>query len=217
MTREQVLAEVIARLPLPVDDDCVLVAVDGVDGAGKTTFADALAVALTAEGRQVARVLLDDFHHVRRIRHSRGSDSPEGFWLDSYDYERFTQYVLEPLGPGGHRRYRPRGHDLDSDATLCPEQITAEAGTVVVVDGLFLHRDELRHRWRLSIFLDVPFTETARRMAHRDGSHADPDHPSMRRYVGGQQIYLHTCEPHTRASLVIDNTDPESPRIVQRA
>jgi uridine kinase len=70
---------------------------------------------------------------------------------------------------------------------------------VLVLDGLFLHRDELARCWDLSVFLEVPFTETARRMAVRDGTHPDPDHPSIRRYVGGQRLYNRACTPHGRA------------------
>ena len=54
-------------------------------------------------------------------------------------------------------------------------------------------------------------------MAERDGSSADPTHPSMRRYVDGQRHYLATCEPHRRATLVIDNSDPQSPKFTAEA
>ena len=83
---------------------------------------------------------------------------------------------------------------------------------VVIVEGMFLHRDELAGRWDLSVFLDVPFAETARRMAARDGSVPDPEHPSMRRYVEGQRRYLAGCDPRQRATLVVDNTEPRAPR-----
>jgi uridine kinase len=42
-------------------------------------------------------------------------------------------------------------------------------------------------------------------MAARDGSEPDPEHPSLRRYVEGQRIYLSRCRPHERATLVIAN------------
>lgn len=64
------------------------------------------------------------------------------------------------------------------------------------------------HRWDWSVFLDVPFTETARRMALRDGSHPDPEHPTNRRYVEGQRIYLASCGPLERATVVMANTPP---------
>lgn len=60
------------------------VGIDGVDGAGKTIFADELAVALRGFGRPAVRVSLDGFHNPRHVRYRGGRSSPEGFWLDSY-------------------------------------------------------------------------------------------------------------------------------------
>lgn len=51
--RRAVLAEVAEATPTPGGGGgAVRVAVDGVDGAGKTFFADQLAGVLTAEGRR---------------------------------------------------------------------------------------------------------------------------------------------------------------------
>jgi len=36
----------------------------------------------------------------------------------------------------------------------------AEPGSVLVFDGIFLHRPELRNAWSLSIFLDASFDVT---------------------------------------------------------
>ncbi|GGN46522.1 uridine kinase [Actinoplanes campanulatus] len=191
------------------------IGVDGVDGAGKTVLADELAAQLRVPGRPVVRVSLDDFHHVRAVRHRQGRDSPRGFWEDSYDYDRFRRDVLEPFGPGGSRRYRAAAHDLETDVVLDGEPCAADPGAVLIVDGLFLHRDELVPVWDLSVFLDVPFEETARRMADRDGTSPDPDHPGMRRYVEGQRLYFAACAPQDRATILIDNRDFAAPRIIR--
>lgn len=56
------------------------------------------------------------------------------------------------------------------------------------------------------MFLDVPFSISVRRMAERDGTHPDPEHPSMRRYVEGQRIYVSRCHPAERATHVVQNS-----------
>lgn len=62
------------------------IAVDGFDGAGKTYLADELAAAI---GPSAVRVRVDDYLHPQEIRYARGRDSPEGFFLDSFDYAAF--------------------------------------------------------------------------------------------------------------------------------
>lgn len=140
--------------------------------------------------------------------------SPVGFWLDSYDYPRFVADVLDPLGPGGDRWYRSAAHDVVSDAAVDPPWERAPARAVVLVDGLFLHRDGVADRWDFSVFLDVPVAVTARRMAARDGTAPDPRHPSMRRYVDAQRIYVSDSSPARRATIVVDNTDVDAPTVV---
>jgi hypothetical protein len=58
------------------------------DGSGKTTFAAELAAAVRLLGRPAVGVSLDDFHNVRAVRYRQGRESPQGFWLGSYNYRR---------------------------------------------------------------------------------------------------------------------------------
>ncbi|MEV6599415.1 uridine kinase [Actinoplanes sp. NPDC051346] len=197
-----------------VSAGAVRVGVDGVDGVGKTTFARRLAAELETAGRSAIHISADGFHHPRAVRHRRGRDSAEGFWLDSYDYPALIANVLAPFGPAGNRRYRTAVHDVDTDEVLDLPWLTAPADAIVVVDGLFLHRDELAAHWDFSVFLSAPFEVTVPRMAARDGSHPDPAHPSQARYVQGQRRYFAACEPWQRASVVVDNTDVTRPRRV---
>ncbi len=87
-------AEAIADLPR---DRRTLVAVDGVDGAGKTTFADRLAPRLD---RPVVRACEDDFLNPAAIRHRRGRESPEGFFRDTYDLALLGRLLLDPFAAG---------------------------------------------------------------------------------------------------------------------
>ncbi|MEP6855263.1 MAG: uridine kinase [Pedococcus sp.] len=215
--RAALVATVAELVPAPVGDDCVRVGVDGVDGAGKSTFAAELGRALRDLGRPVLELSVDGWHRVRCERHARGRQSPVGFWLDSFDYDRLVAEALRPLGPGGSRCYRSAGHDVQTDEVLHPDLLSAPAGAVAVVDGLFLHRAELEGAFDLTIFLKVPFEVSAARMARRDGSPADPAHPELRRYVEAQRTYFAERSPWQRADLVVDNTDLAHPFLVESA
>ena len=97
----ELLAGFLLELELPHP---LRVAIDGPDGAGKTSLGDELAAVL-AGGRPVIRAGIDDFHNPRSDRLRRGPDSPEGYFLYSFNYEALRTLLLEPLGPDGSRRY----------------------------------------------------------------------------------------------------------------
>src|SRR5437763_15719630 len=95
------LASAIASLH---PDRTIRVAVDGVDGAGKTVLADALAPLVAHKGRPGIRTSVAAFHNPRSTRYARGKYSPDGFFLGSYDSGAFRRLLLERLGPGGAGR-----------------------------------------------------------------------------------------------------------------
>lgn len=211
--RSRLLDSLAAELLRRADRERILVAVDGVDGSGKTTFADELRRCI-ATVRPVVVIHLDDFLNPRAVRHARGRDSPKGFWLDSYDYETIERWVLDPLGSQGDGWYRPASYDVRGEHAVDSAAMKAPNDAVVLVEGMFLHRDGLASRWGASLLLDVPFVETARRMARRDGSSPDPSDPAHRRYVEGQRLYFRECRPWLRATWVVDNADVAGPKLI---
>ncbi|MBP1466453.1 hypothetical protein EYB53_012130 [Candidatus Chloroploca sp. M-50] len=190
------------------------VALDGVDGAGKTMFADELAPLLASAGRRVMRASVDSFHHPRMVRYRLGHASPEGFYRDSYDYAQLRTVLLDPLSPGGHGRYRSAVFDHRVDAPIIVAEAQALPGDILVFDGIFLHRPELRGYWDYSIFLHVNVEVSVQRCAQRDGGSPDPHAPENRRYVEGQQIYLREATPHQHASVVINHNDVAQPWVM---
>src|SRR5262245_17785996 len=193
------------------------VGVDGVDGAGKTTLADELAPAVHELGRSVIRASVDSFHNPRAIRYRRGRSSPDGFFLDSYDYALLRRVLLDPLTRGWSGRYRAAAFDHVTDRpTATPERV-APPKAVLIFDGIFLHRPGLSGYWDYSIFLRVGYDTSIPRCAQaRPGLSPDPYAESNRRYVEGQRIYLRTCEPEKLATVVIDNEDLDAPFVVTR-
>lgn len=213
--RAAFLTALAAEIPTPDGARNAIVGVDGVDGAGKTRLADDLA-RLWGASRPVVRLSIDGFHQVRERRYLRGPRSAEGFWLDSYDYDSFRREVVAPFR-AGEGNYLPAAHDVDTDRVLRGPRFPVPQGTTLLVDGIFLHREELRDVWDATVFLDVPFEVSARRMAERDGSPEDPEAAENARYVDGQRLYLERCRPAERATVLVDYADLERPVIVRGA
>ena len=190
----------------------VRVAIDGVDGVGKTTLANELADAIGR--RPVIRASIDGYHNPREVRYRKGRSSPEGYFKDSFNYPALIENLLVPLGPGGTRRYRRAVFDYRTDSEDITPIETAPENAVLIFDGVFLLRPELLPFWDLSIFLDAPFEMTIPRMAGRDGTPPEVDAPGNQRYIEGQKLYFRNCEPRGKANIVINNQDLASPEII---
>lgn len=193
----------------------VAVAVDGPDAAGKTTFADSLVDALPAP---VVRASIDGFHHPREVRLARGSLSPEGYYLDSFDYAALDHELLQPFATGS-THVRTRVHDHAHERAAVTEARDVPETAVLVVDGVFLLRPGLRDRWDVALHLHVPPEETLRRALVRDlglfGSEEAVRERYTQRYLPGQALYVADADPWAHADLVVDTTSPAEPRIVR--
>lgn len=193
-----------------------LVAIDGVDGAGKTHFADELAAQLRHRDVAVVRASVDGFHNPPEVRYGRGRNSPEGFFRDSYNYDALCGLLLEPL-QRGDRQFMRAVYDVHEEAPVdCQTTEDAFDRGVLIVDGIFLHRPELFHYWDYSVFLDVDFSVSIPRGAQRGYGDPDPSSASNSRYVEGQRMYLRECRPRGHADVVIDNNDLADAAITRR-
>ena len=132
LARSALLAELAARILRISVSHPVRVAIDGVDGSGKTTLANELIEPIKGHGREVIRASIDGFHRPRKERLRRGEYSPEGYYYDSFDYEAIWSNVLRPLGPGGNRAFRPAVFDYRRDDAVAVAPYVATADAVLV-------------------------------------------------------------------------------------
>ncbi|HPG74591.1 MAG TPA: uridine kinase [Rhodoglobus sp.] len=183
-------------------------AVDGVDGAGKTHFADALAERLGRNGHAVFRASIDGFHRPRAERYVKGPDSAEGFYADSFDYDLFRRVLVEPFRLGGSAGFVTAAWDVARDTAVEMAWQTGPQDATLIVDGIFLNRPQLRGLWNYSIWLEVPREIADARLTTRDGA------PAAQRYLGGQALYFAEADPRARATAIVDNSDFDHPRRV---
>ena len=186
-----------------------LLAIDGIDGAGKRPFADDLAERLGRGGHAVFRASIDRFHRPRAERYVRGEDSAEGYYRDSFDYDLFRRVLIEPFKLGGSTGFVTAAFDVERDRPVEMDWKTGPQDATLIVDGAFLNRPELRGLWNWSIWLDASDEQAAARLFELDGAAGQSS-----RYAGGQKLYLAEANPRLRASAIVDNTDPEHPRRV---
>lgn len=214
--RVAVLAAVAARIDALPADRPVRVAIDGVTAAGKSTFANELVAYVR---RPVVRATADDFYRPSSERYARGH-GPEAYYYDTFDLPSLRSLLLDPLAPDGDRRYRSASFASYDDVAVDAPVHVAQEDAALVLDGVFLLRPELAGLWDLSVFLETDRAVALERGIARDAWWLNGAGPARlryeARYVPGETLYLRTAEPASRADIVIENTDPDRPRLLPK-
>jgi uridine kinase len=165
----------------------------------------------------VIRASIDGFHRPRAARYRRGTDSPEGYYHDSFDYGALRAAILEPLRPHGNRTYGRAVFDYRTDSLVQEPLRVAPADAVLLFDGVFLFYPELNDYWDYRIFVAAHFEIAVARAFARDrarGADATIAAKYRTRYAPGQRTYLEAIRPQERADVVVENDDPANPRLV---
>jgi uridine kinase len=154
------------------------------------------------------------------MRYRRGADSPEGYFLDSFDYTAIRSELLDPLGPGGTRRFRQAVFDYRSDRPVDVPHRTVPADAILLFDGVFLQRPEVAGSWDIRVWVEAPFDVTVPRAVSRDAGGADQAAVIRAkyeaRYVPGQLMYMDQCRPRDMADILVNNADLNNPHLQYR-
>ncbi len=213
-TRDEMLDHLVGAVGSVAVAHPTRVAIDGAPASGKTTLADELAALLREGGREVIRATIDDFLVPRAQRYARGEYSAEGCYFDAHDYQALNRVLLDPLGPGGDRRFQRAVYDRATDSVLLPPVMSASVDAVLVFDGVFLMRPELYDRWDLRIFVSTaPEATVARAVVrdHRVSSRSDVERRWRERYIPSQRLYFKNDRPTLRANIIVHNDHPQLP------
>lgn len=207
-----------------IDGKPLLVGVDGIDGAGKSTFADEVAGVLVSHGVTVVRSTVDSFHNPKSVRWRRGRRSPFGFYLDSYDLDALRHHLLNPFLAGPGAIYLTAVLDEPSDQPVEVPDRTVTGDEILLFDGIFLCRPELARYWDFTIVLDGQARVNLTRLGYVIADAPDNgidlvDHvlrwvERIDRYSSGMGFYLDSTNPRHRADLVIDNNHLARPSII---
>lgn len=170
---------------------------------------------LADRGRSTQLVHADDFTSPRAVRYA-GPDEALNFYERNIDFGRLLSSVIEPSRRGGRWEVELDVIDVASDRFVERRHYTADAATVVVVEGVLLFRRELRRYFDLRLYVAIDDETALRRAPARFG--AWPPEEAIRRmrekYLPGHRLYVAGHEPEATADVVVANDEPDRPRVV---
>ena len=132
----------------------------------------------------------DDFYRPLNLQ-----CTPEEAYEKYFDWRRLCDEALLPLRGGKPARYRR--YDWSTDRLA--EWIEVEPREIILVEGVFSTRPELRALIDVAIFVETPREERLRRMSARP----QPSTSRIDQWMAAEDWYLANVAPHTRADLVI--------------
>lgn len=213
MKPSELFIEIIQEIESRKGDGVFMVGIDGIDAAGKTTFAMTLSNELRKRNHKVIEGSMDGFHNPREKRYRFGRDSPEGYYRDSFDVEALKSRLLEPLMNG--LTYRTVVFDYRADTSVYETLRKTPKDAILVFEGVFSFREALRGFWDFMIYLDISPEESLRRGVERDpGEETEIERKYKVRYLPSQELYKAESKPLEVAHIIVDYNDPENPRIL---
>ena len=184
----------------------LIVGISGIDGSGKSTLADELVRRLTEQGVTATSVHLDDFLNPKTIRHEN-TDQIDGYFDDNFDYDSLINSVIGPARAHSRVQSQHPVLDLETDRVSTRDFMFDGPG-VLVVEGVFLFRQELRGYFDLKVWLDIGFDDALARILtrSRDRRYGDADAIRSRyenRFFPAQRFHLDRDAPAEAADIVI--------------
>ena len=180
---------------------CLLVAIDGPGGAGKSTLARLLEVQLSTLGWVVPVVKHDDFYLPS---HQRVNQQTGVIGCD-FDWERLRNQVLTPIREGRLAHYQR--YDWETD--VLAEWRTISASDAVLVEGVYTMRRELAHLYDLKIWVECPRAIRLARGIARDGEKARTIWEQD--WMPKEDDYIKTHLPRESADLFVNGAMPYLP------
>lgn len=184
------------------------VAVSGIDGAGKGWVAARLDERLRERGLSSVVIGCDGWLNLPHVRFDTAAPA-ERFYADALRFDELFSLLVTPLRE--RRSVRVVSDCAEETATaFTPRLWTFEDVDVILIEGIFLLKRELRHLYDLSVWVDCSFETALERAlvrAQEGLSTADTWAAYDTIYFPAQRLHFRRDRPRERADHVVVN-DP---------
>jgi len=189
----------------------LLVAISGIDGSGKSTIAQQVVGKLKSRGLDAALIGLDAWHHPPEKRFNK--DAPaQHFYHHAFRFNELFNILINPL------RHTRSAH-ITVELTRLPENdlylhsYDLDEVDVIVLEGIFLFKKELRKNYDLAFWVECSFETALQRalLRNQEGLSKEEiirDYHTI--YFPAQRIHLTRDDPKSNVDGIVENDEQES-------
>lgn len=182
-----------------------IVGIDGLGGAGKSTIANSLKLQLQSEGCNPYVLNIDDFIHPKHIRYDETKEEWFCYYNTQWRYDYLVKEILSPLKKGDIIDKQIELYDKENDRYV-KQQICIPRGSILMLEGIFLQRVEIKSYLDFIVYLDVPQKVRLNRVLARDkyiGGLEKIKSKYERRYFPAEERYIFEYSPIENADFVL--------------
>lgn len=188
----------------PSNELPLIVALDGLSGAGKTTLAKEIEEELNKKDYEVVTFHIDNHIVERNKRYQTGKEEWYEYYYLQWDVNLLAANLFEALSKGSNNIELP--FYINSADSTSNKQVAIPSNSIVLIEGIFLQRTEWRGYYDFIIYIDLPRDLRYERVLNRDtyiGEHQERLKKYQRRYWPGEDHYLEVEKPIAHADLII--------------
>lgn len=181
----------------------MLLGIDGLSGAGKTTLVQGLVAEMEARGMETAVLHIDDLITDRSTRYGTG----QAEWYEHYR----LQWDVDGIAENVFRAWKRGDRQLELDVydyakdSVHRQTMSVPQDGLLIVEGVYLQRQEWRGYFDYMLYIDCPRDIRFERVTRRGGQDLhDPARIELykRRYWAAEDHYVLTERPRERADFV---------------
>ena len=200
------VAAIVATRARVARERSALVAVSGVDGAGKGFVTARIASELEKRGSRVATINADAWLNLPHVRFG-GSDPAEHFYRHAVRFEHMFAQLVLPLR-------ETRSIELEFDDATEPakeyhrQRCAFRNIDVILLEGIYLLKPAFLANYDLKIWIETSFPKALERAIARGQEGLPPDetrHAFETIFFPAQRLHFARDRPREIADLVIDN------------
>ena len=198
--------DLIKKITKKPDDRPFIMGIDGTSGSGKTTVCDQISSVLSRMGYRVKQIRFDDFWSASDDSKAMRFNPERQLIGSDYRWQKLRDEILIPLREGNPVHCVVNDESVVNDRFCAVKVVTYDASIadydVILVEGVFVVRDELRKYYDYSVYKRTPQKTSFERALKREGEYMVRWHEQYWRHE--EALYVEKQQPHTKVDWLID-------------